>query len=154
MRALELRIPPPLVTLVVGVVMWMTAPQGSRLATDHPLAVHVMAAGVAAAGLLVAVAAAVSFLQARTTISPLKPETTTALVTSGIYACTRNPMYLGMLLALVGWAMYLNSLLAFVGPVVFALYIQRFQIVPEERVLLTLFGDAYDQYRRRVRRWV
>jgi protein-S-isoprenylcysteine O-methyltransferase Ste14 len=75
-------------------------------------------------------------------------------VCSGAYRFTRNPMYLGLLLVLFGWAAALSSALTLAGPVIFAEYISRFQIKPEERALAALFGSQYEQYKRRVRRWL
>ncbi|MDF1628399.1 MAG: isoprenylcysteine carboxylmethyltransferase family protein [Alcanivoracaceae bacterium] len=106
-----------------------------------------MGAGVSLAGV-------VSFRRARTTVNPLKPEKTSSLVCSGIYRITRNPMYLGFLLVLIGWAVMLGSAFAALGPVLFVSYISRFQIVPEERVLASLFGDEFSAYRAKVRRWL
>jgi protein-S-isoprenylcysteine O-methyltransferase Ste14 len=63
-------------------------------------------------------------------------------------------MYLGMVLVLFAWAVYLSSIWSLVGPVFFALYITRFQIVPEERVLDGLFGPSFSEYKKRVRRWL
>ena len=73
---------------------------------------------------------------------------------SGIYRFTRNPMYLGLLMVLVAWAFHLSSASAFAGPLLFLFYIDRFQIVPEERVLVVKFGQAYSDYRSQVRRWL
>nr|WP_255612533.1 isoprenylcysteine carboxylmethyltransferase family protein [Alcanivorax sp. 1008] len=106
-----------------------------------------MGAGVSLAGV-------VSFRRARTTVNPLKPEKTSSLVCSGIYRVTRNPMYLGFLLVLIGWAVMLGSAFAVLGPVLFVVYISRFQILPEERVLQNLFGDEFTAYQARVRRWL
>jgi protein-S-isoprenylcysteine O-methyltransferase Ste14 len=63
-------------------------------------------------------------------------------------------MYLGMLAVLLAWAAYLPSVLALLGPAAFSLYITRFQIVPEERVLHSLFGAEFVEYTQRVRRWL
>ena len=82
------------------------------------------------------------------------PERASALVERGIYRHTRNPMYLGLLCLLLGWTLALGQWAALLGPLVFVVYITRFQIVPEERVLLAHFGAAYDDYRQRVRRWL
>ena len=152
MRWLELRIPPPVVALVLVGGMWAVARAGSVEAPGSLLLL--VSAVLVIGGFAVMASGALSFRRARTTISPLKPESTTALVTSGIYAYTRNPMYLGMCLVLVGWASYLHSWLSLVGPVAFVLYIGRFQIRPEERALLSLFGSAYEAYQGQVRRWV
>jgi len=96
----------------------------------------------------------VSFRRAKTTVNPLRPEASAALVSTGVYSFTRNPMYLGMALVLFAWAAYLSSIWSLVGPVLFALYITRFQIVPEERALERLFGASFAEYKKRVRRWL
>lgn len=150
---LELKVPPPVVTLAVAAAMWGLAqvlpvvalPRGMRLAAAGLLAF----AGMATSGWGIAV-----FRRARTTVNPHKPAKATSLVTSGPYRVTRNPMYLGLLLVLVAWAVFLASLPAALGPVAFVLYIRRFQIAPEERVLQGLFGDEYLAYKARVRRWI
>jgi protein-S-isoprenylcysteine O-methyltransferase Ste14 len=108
---------------------------------------------LSAAGIGVAIGGVMSFRRARTTVNPLKPETSAALVSTGVYSYTRNPMYLGMLLVLFAWAVYLSSIWSLLGPLLFALYITRFQILPEERVLAGLFGAAFAAYKKRVRRW-
>ena len=93
------------------------------------------------------------FRKARTTFSPLRPDRSAAVVQTGVYRITRNPMYLGMVLILLGLALYLASPWALLRPVAFAAYITRFQIVPEERALTARFGEAYTAYCARVRRW-
>ena len=153
MRFLELRIPPPIVGLIIAGGMWTVAhlppivqfPRLGRLSVALVLGVI---------GVAVAVGGVISFRRAATTVSPLKPETSAALVSTGVYSFTRNPMYLGMALALVAWAVYLSSVWSLLGPVLFALYITRFQIVPEERVLDRLFGASFAAYKKRVRRWL
>ncbi len=83
----------------------------------------------------------------------MKPESTSSLVTSGIYKCTRNPMYVGLLFVLVAWAVFLSSAWLLVGPLIFVLYMNRFQIAPEERMLSQMFGTTYSTYKGTVRRW-
>ena len=63
-------------------------------------------------------------------------------------------MYLGLATALVGWAAFLSAAWPLLGPVLFVLYVNRFQIRPEERVLTELFGAQYESYTHRVRRWL
>ena len=87
-------------------------------------------------------------------MNPLKPETSSRLVTSGIYRHTRNPMYLGMAVVLLGWAAWLGSAWSLLGIAMFAAYITRFQILPEETALQRIFGAEFDEYRERVRRWL
>jgi protein-S-isoprenylcysteine O-methyltransferase Ste14 len=153
MPTLELTIPPPIVALVAAVTMGGIARMAP--ASDGPVLVCAMAAmAIALVGVGVSLAGVLAFRRARTTVNPMKPQATTALVTSGIYTVTRNPMYVGVLLVLVAWAVFLSSPWALVGPVAFVLYINRFQIAPEERVLSGLFGRTYSDYRARVRRWL
>jgi len=92
--------------------------------------------------------------KADTTLNPIKPDTATALVTSGIYRHTRNPMYLGMAVWLLAWSAWLGTPAGLVGAPLFVLYMNRFQVGPEERALHSLFGAEFDAYRSRVRRWL
>ncbi|AGI24237.1 hypothetical protein H681_11835 [Pseudomonas sp. ATCC 13867] len=146
---LEHRIPPPLVAIILGALMWLLArplpPLGSRLW----LALPVLLAGIA-----VCLAGVLSFRRARTTVNPLKPETASSLVVAGIYRHTRNPMYLGFAIVLLAWSIALASLSAVLGVAAFVLYMNRFQITPEEQALRHLFGAEFEAYCGRVRRWV
>ena len=153
MRFLELRIPPPIVGLIVGGGMWTVARLPPIFALPW-LARLFVAVVLVTVGAAVAVGGVMSFRRARTTVNPLKPETSVALVSTGVYSFTRNPMYLGMALALLAWAVYLSSVWSLLGPALFALYITRFQIVPEERALDGLFGASFAAYTKRVRRWL
>jgi protein-S-isoprenylcysteine O-methyltransferase Ste14 len=153
MRALELRIPPPVVTLLVAGAMWGISHAAPLL--ELPALVRAGVAGTFfVAGAIISIAGIVSFRRAKTTVNPMKPETTSSLVCAGIYRISRNPMYLGILFALIAWAVFLSSAWALAGPAAFVLYINRFQIAPEERVMLTLFGGAYSDYKSEVRRWL
>jgi protein-S-isoprenylcysteine O-methyltransferase Ste14 len=113
-----------------------------------------VALAIAFAGFLLSVCGIVTFRRARTTINPHKPEDATSLVTSGPYRFTRNPTYAGVLLILIAWAAFLSSILALLGPITFVLYINRFQIAPEEHTLQRMFGSEYPAYKSRVRRWL
>ena len=153
MRALELKIPPPVVALVVSVAMW-----GISLVTPRfeisPAFRYATVTLIALAGFGFAISGVRAIRRARTTISPIKPESATSLVTSGVYRFTRNPMYLGLCLVLLAWAVFLSSAWAVLGPVAFVLYINQFQIAPEEKVLSKLFGQAFAEYQSKVRRWL
>jgi len=141
------------VALLAAGAMWGT----SRLAPSVELPQSLrMAAAIASAlaGVGLSIAGVVSFRFAKTTVNPMKPEKTSALVCSGVYRLTRNPMYLGLALVLVAWAVFLSSAWALLGPLAFVLYMNRFQIAPEERALASMFGVPYAAYRSRVRRWM
>jgi protein-S-isoprenylcysteine O-methyltransferase Ste14 len=153
MHALELKVPPPAVMTLIGCAMW-----GAVWLAEPLLGVSVVRAFTALLFMLLGIgfslAGVISFRRAKTTVNPLRPETTSSLVRSGIYRSTRNPMYVGMLFALIGWAVFLTSGWALLGPLAFILFINRFQIDPEERTLATLFGAEFAAYKEKVRRWL
>ncbi len=153
MRALELKIPPVALGLLLGALMWVAAQSVPALGFALP-AGRIIAVAIATAGLLVAVLGVVSFRRAKTTVNPLSPEAASALVTSGIYQRTRNPMYLGMLLVLLGWTVFLANVLTLVFPIAFVVLMNRLQILPEERALTAVFGSKFADYQSRVRRWL
>lgn len=153
MNALELKIPPLVVLALVAGLMWF----GARVApaADFPLpARRAIAIGLAAVGAGIAVAGVVAFRRAKTTVNPLNPEAASALVVSGVYRLTRNPMYLGSLVVLLGWAAFLANALALIFAGAFVLYLNRFQIAPEEKALASRFGPAFAGYCATVRRWL
>jgi protein-S-isoprenylcysteine O-methyltransferase Ste14 len=153
MPSLEHRIPPPVVAVAVAAAMWGLSsfqPALPLSAAVRPVA----AAAFAIAGVAFDLLALTAFLRARTTINPVEPDKASALVTGGVYRVTRNPMYVGLALLLVAWAVHLSMLWPLAGPLLFVLYIGRFQIAPEERVMRQKFGDAYASYAARVRRWL
>ncbi|HWS28033.1 MAG TPA: isoprenylcysteine carboxylmethyltransferase family protein [Xanthomonadales bacterium] len=153
MNALELRVPPLALLfiscLLIGLIALGTAPLPWAYTTRVGIG-----GSAAIAGLLIAWSGVVSFRRARTTVNPLRPEAATSLVASGIYRYTRNPMYLGMLLVLIGWTVFLARPWALAVLPAFVAYMNRFQIGPEERALEGVFGGEFEAYRRRVRRWL
>jgi len=153
MRFLELKIPPVLLGLLIGALEWLIAWAVPTAGFTLP-AGRAVTGGFAVVCTVVAVLGVVSFRQAKTTVNPLRPETASVLVVSGIYRLTRNPMYLGLLLGLLGWALYLANALAFVMPVAYVLLMNRLQILPEERALTALFGPGFTAYQSKVRRWL
>ena len=153
MRVLELKVPPPIVALVTAVLMWLTS-RSLPLANFVFPARNAFAIGLAAAGFIIGILGVVTFQRAKTTVNPTKPQSASSLVSWGVYRVTRNPMYLGGLLILLGWAIFLSKLIAFFFLPGYILYISLFQILPEERVLTTLFGPAFIAYKSRARRWL
>ena len=151
--SLELKIPPPIVALLVAGAMWVAAHLSGRLEVPEPVRIlggiilALIGGGVTFSG-------ARAFRKVKTTINPLTPEKTSTFVRTGIYGVTRNPMYLGLLFVITGWSVFLASAYALLGLPGFVLYIGRFQITPEERMLEKLFGSAYSDYRLKVPRWL
>jgi protein-S-isoprenylcysteine O-methyltransferase Ste14 len=153
MRWLEHKIPPPVVDLAAaglmwGIANWLPGPQ-------LPTAVRLWGAlALAGLGVFIALAGVIHFARAKTTVNPLRPERASALVTGGVFRFSRNPMYLGMALVLLGWAVALSSAASLLALAAAVWYLDRFQIQPEERVLRAHFGEAFEAYCRRTRRWV
>ena len=153
MNLLDLKVPPPIVAAICAAAAWglslftplLQVPAVARIAVALVLAL--VGVGFMIAGL-------VSFRRAKTTVNPMKPESSTSLVSLGIYSITRNPMYVGLLFVLAALATYLSAPWSFLGPLLFFLYIGRYQVAPEERVLSKLFGAEYSNYQARVRRWL
>lgn len=153
MRWLELKVPPPAVALLLAAAMGWLALHGPALEWSQSLRAGLALVLVVVGGCF-DMAGLWAFRRQRTTVNPLRPANTSALVTGGVYRITRNPMYVGMACFLLAWAVWLGSLAAFLGPVAFVAFITRFQIQPEERVLAGLFGADFTDYTRRVRRWL
>jgi len=149
---LELKVPPPAAALLVAVAMWLVASRTDALSFALPER-RALSMVLAALGIAVSAAGTWSFWRARTTVNPTRPEAASSLVATGIFRFTRNPMYLGLFLVLAGWAAHLANAAALAGPLLFALYITRFQILPEERVLAAKFGPDFEAYKLRTRRW-
>jgi len=153
MQWLELKIPPLLVWFAfAGAMLGMArfAPGLSFTLSAAPA----IALALAALGGVVALAGIFAFRNNRTTVNPLSPSTASVVVTTGVYRISRNPMYLGFLMALAGWAVHLSNVGAILLLPAFVAYLTRYQIKPEERALLAKFGSEYSQYMSRVRRWL
>ena len=103
-------------------------------------------------GIVIMVSGAGAFRRQDTPLIPF--ETSTALVTSGPFKFTRNPMYLGMVLILTGIAMLFGSVTPILAVVIFFFIIRAQYVIPEEIMMVELFGDEYRHYCSRVRRWV
>jgi protein-S-isoprenylcysteine O-methyltransferase Ste14 len=153
MRWLELRVPPPVVGVAAAGLMWFVALAVPSLDFDLPARGAAVLLS-ALAGLAIGIAAFLHFRKAKTTVNPMTPEATSALVNAGVYRLTRNPMYLGMLVLLIAWGLWLSNAAAFLVLPLFVAYINRFQILPEERALQARFGMEFERYRQSVRRWL
>lgn len=150
---MTLRIPPVLVVIVAGLLIWAI----SRYVPSPSLVVpgkDFVAVVLVVVGAVVAALGVASFRRARTTVDPLHPEQASALVVKSIYRVTRNPMYLGFAIVLLAWVVYLSAWPALLVVVAYVAYITRFQIEPEEKALEARFGEAFLDYKRSVRRWL
>jgi protein-S-isoprenylcysteine O-methyltransferase Ste14 len=153
MHRMELRIPPLALAMAFAGAIALASAYAPLLRLPFP-GHRFAAASLAIAGFAIALAGVVQFRQARTTVNPTSPERTSAVVTSGLYRWSRNPMYLGMTLILLGIAVWASTLAGLLLVAVFCACLTRFQIVPEERALLAAFGPEFERYAATVRRWI
>ena len=145
------KIPPLVIVLIGALLMWLL---DGLLPMPALPGMPMTAILIALAGVAVCAAGVLTFRRAGTTVNPLEPARASALVVRGIYRATRNPMYLGFALLLVAWGVWLSNAVALLIVPAFVLYMNRWQIAPEERALEALFGDSYRAYRESVRRWI
>ena len=150
---MKLLIPPPIQGLLSAIMMCLI----NRYFTHANFSLN----GINIFALIFLIIAAIiiilsmyKFKKIKTTISPLRPNKTSSLVNSGIYAYTRNPMYLGLLLMLFSTALFLKNLISFLIIPLFILFITKNQILPEEEALENIFGEEYKNYKKKVRRWI
>jgi protein-S-isoprenylcysteine O-methyltransferase Ste14 len=152
-HSLELKVPPLFLWVIFAAAMYGLARAVPVLSLSVPGAAAI-ALVLAVTGAALALSGVLAFRRERTTVNPLAPSELSAVVSRGVYRLSRNPMYLGFLIALAGWGVYLSSFASALLLPVFVAYMNRFQIKPEERVLLAKFAQEYAQYMSRVRRWI
>lgn len=150
---LELKVPPVIQVIIIAIIMYalskiVVSLKFSLIGSTWLAAIFVIF------GLSLGVLGVLQFKKAQTTVNPHDISQASHLVTSGIFRYTRNPMYLGLSLVLLGWAFYLSHYLAVMILPLFIIYMTRFQILPEERMMKTLFGHNYQRYQAKVRRWI
>lgn len=150
---MQATVPPPLVAALVALLMKLITMGGMALPFGNGWP-RIAAILLVITGVGIAIAGIVQFRRHQTTVDPLNPDRASALVTDGIFTRTRNPMYLGLLLGLIGYGFWLASISALVIALVFIPLITASQISTEERVMEDLFGDAYLSYKHRTRRWL
>ncbi len=152
---LDLKVPPALLGAVIALGMWGVSKGVPDLAPSLPMLwTLVPGVGLGILGVTVILSGVTAFRRHGTTVDPIHPEAASHVVRTGIYRHTRNPMYVGFSIGLLGWAVALGNPLALLGVPAFMAYLNRFQIHPEERALRAKFGEDYETYVRDVRRWL
>lgn len=155
MQRLELLIPPPIVAAVVALLMWLSHLYWPLFAWSMSVSGQFLLMGLLVLlAVIFGVGALLRFRTLHTTADPRNPHRTQQLAITGVYAYSRNPMYLGVYFLLLCWAIYLTNWAALVLSLLFVGFITRFQIIPEERVLQKMFGASYQHYCEKVRRWI
>ncbi len=152
MQFLETRIIPPVVMAIFALIMWGVAQVTPAI--DLGSMSNVISKLFLVAGFAILFIAAFYFFKAKTTLNPMNPTSSSALVTTGLYKFSRNPIYVADVLFLLSWGFYLSNPLSLVVILGFMPYLNRFQIEPEERALEQLFGQDYVAFKDRVRRWI
>lgn len=150
---LELKIPPVAIVLIVAALMWLISAAVPEFTLSFPGRSFV-SGFLVFVGITVTILGVFSFRRAKTTLNPMRPDSTSSLVVEGVYKVTRNPMYLGFLLVLLGWAVFLSNPLSYTFIPAFVVYMNRFQIAPEEKALEAVFQDIFRAYKAKVRRWL
>lgn len=148
---LNTKIPPPIVTILFAVLIFYFS--DSFAYVDLPFKKYISLFFVLL-GFFITFSSARNFKKKETTVNPIKPEEASQLVTDGFFKITRNPMYLGMLLFLLGLSIYNGLIVGLVFLPLFVGYITFFQIIPEENAMIKIFGEDYKAYMKKVRRWI
>ena len=149
---IKLKVPPPIVTLIFGVLMFcldmLYSIEVISVVGNGFIAIVLIAAS------FLLFPAVVQFYRNKTTVNPFKPENTKVLVVGGVYQYSRTPMYLGMALVLLAWGVFLSNPLNIITFFCFIFYMNYFQIKPEENALEHIFGESFQSYKTKVRRWL
>jgi protein-S-isoprenylcysteine O-methyltransferase Ste14 len=145
------RLPPLLLVLILAITMLVLDRALPLFRLLHTPIAYLGAAPVALGVLIVLISAGL-FRFRKTTINPFGEPA--VMVQDGFYRFSRNPMYLGMLLVLIGVGLWLGNILALLLAPAFVAIMTRWYIVREEQLLEERFGDVYRAYRSRVRRWI
>ena len=151
MISIKTKIPPPLVALIFGFLVNYSKNIFPKIEIGWG---SVVGAFMIIIGLIIILSAIIQFKKYKTTITPLNPSNATKLITDGIYKFSRNPMYLGLLLVLFGISIILNPIGGLFLIPLFILYLNFFQIIPEENAMVDLFKDEFLEYKKNVRRWI
>lgn len=147
---METKIPPPIVTLIFIFLIAFSNRLVEPFSFEYQTPLGVL---IIIGGLSILISAARVFKQLETTINPMQPSQASKLAITGPFKFTRNPMYLGMSIMLIGFGVIFGAKLTVCLLALFVLYITIFQIMPEERAMEQKFDD-WEDYSAKVRRWL
>lgn len=149
----ECRVPPLLVTAIAAALMWWVADLVPGFSVNLKPRL-LLGAAPFLVGAVLTLWAVWNLHQEGTTLDPHRPQRASTLLVGGAFQLCRHPIYTGMGLMLAGWSLYLADPAAWlVLPLWFA-WIHKYQVLPEESVLLQRFGVSYESYSHRVGRWI
>lgn len=150
---MKLKLPPAVVTAIFGILMYFFA-KFSPFGYYDFVGRKYVAFALLGIALFIGVFAVVQFFIEKTTIDPRTPEKVSRLVTNSLYAYSRNPMYVALLLVLLGFGLWLGNVFNSIMAIGFVYYMNYYQILPEEDVLFNRFDQEYKVYCSKVRRWL
>ena len=146
-----IKIPPPLLVIILTSLVYFSSTKLELIYLPYRQIVSVI---ILIIGLIVIVSPVVDFIKSKTTVNPVKFKNVNRLVTTGIYRYSRNPMYLGMILIIISTTIYYLNFLSVFSPLIFYIWINKFQINREEIFLEDKFGSEYLKYKSKTRRWI
>lgn len=153
MKFLENKIPPIVIVAICAALMWLLSAFATAITLDQSWS-RCLAGSFFLLGSGIMLAAAYQFYRHKTTLNPSQPQRAQALVASGIYSLSRNPIYLGYGLWLLAVASWLQTPLVAACALIYGWYITVFQILPEERALSEIFGESFSKYKTKAHRWL
>ena len=146
-----IKIPPPILVLILTSLVYFSSTKLESIYLPYRQTVSVL---ILIIGLVVIISPVFDFIKSKTTVNPVKFQNVNRLVTTGIYKYSRNPMYLGMILIIISTTVYYLNFLSVFSPLIFYIWINKFQISREEIFLEGKFGNEYLKYKSKTRRWI
>lgn len=150
---MKTKIPPPVLAILFAAIIWAVDKHlaGGEVAVSFRVP---MTALLGASAIALVASANMAFRKAKTTVNPMDPSKASTLVSTGVFTMSRNPMYLAVALLLSAWAVWLGNVFNLASIIGFVWYMTNFQIKAEEEALAKIFGEAYEAYCKKVRRWI
>ena len=146
-----LKIPPPILVLILVITTYFSSKKLELIGVPYKNAISIIILSI---GLLILIPPVFKFIKSKTTVNPIEFKNVNKLVITGIYKYSRNPMYLGMMMIVLSTTIFYLNFYSIITPVIFYLWINRFQIKREENFLTEKFGKEYLSYKTQTRRWI
>lgn len=145
------KIPPPIVTLAFGLMIYFSR---NIFPDINNIIFYVLSLFFIILGPFILISAVRLFKAEQTTINPININNASSLVISGVFKYSRNPMYLGMVFILLALSFRFNLVGGILFTSIFIMYITKFQIIPEEAAMKSIFGEDFNKYKNKTRRWI
>ena len=145
------KIPPPIVTLAFGLMIYFSR---NIFPDINNIIFYILSLFFIILGPFILISAVRSFKAEQTTINPININNASSLVISGVFKYSRNPMYLGMVFILLALSFRFNLIGGILFTSIFIMYITKFQIIPEEAAMKGIFGEDFNKYKNKTRRWI